>query len=74
MNDAHFAATARYLLQITSNGEWKTVAYLNDFEEAERTIEKVPAVRVFDTWKQANVQLRQRLGVQSRQDLKARRI
>jgi hypothetical protein len=70
MNDAHFAPTARYLLQIASNGEWKIVAYLNDFEEAKRTIDKVPAARVFDTWKQAEVQLHQRLGVQS----EARRI
>jgi hypothetical protein len=53
MNDTRFVPNARYLLQIASNGEWKTVAYLNDFEEAERTIEKVPAVRVLDTWKQA---------------------
>ena len=74
MNDTHFAPNARYLLQIASNGEWKTVAYVNDFEEAKRTIEKVPAVRVFDTWKQAEVQLRQRRGLQSSQDLETRRI
>jgi hypothetical protein len=73
MNDTHFAPNARYLLQIASNGEWKTVAYVNDFEEAKLTIEKVPVVRVFDTWKQSEVQLRQRL-LQSSQDLETRRI
>jgi hypothetical protein len=39
MNDAIFILTpARYLVQIASEGEWKTVAYLNDIEEAWRTI------------------------------------
>ena len=38
MNDTRFAPNARYLLKIVSNGEWATVAYLNDFEEAKRTI------------------------------------
>jgi hypothetical protein len=74
MNDTRFAPNARYLLKIVSNGEWTTVAYLNDFEEAKRTIEKVPAVRVFDTSNQAEVQLRKRLGVECSQDLEARRI
>jgi hypothetical protein len=40
-------------------GEWKAVAYLNDIEEAMRTAEKVPAVRVFDTWRKSEVQLQQ---------------
>jgi hypothetical protein len=29
MNDTRLVPKARYLLQIFSNGEWKTVAYLN---------------------------------------------
>jgi hypothetical protein len=59
VNDIRFVSNARYYLQIVSNGEWKTVAYLNDFEEAKPTIAKVPTVRLFDTWKQAEVQLAQ---------------
>jgi hypothetical protein len=56
MNDASFILTpARYLLQIAHEGEWKTVAYLNDLEEAWRTMENVPDLRVFDTWKNAEV-------------------
>lgn len=46
MNDVGFISIpARYLLQITSKGEWKTVAYLNDPEEARRTIERIPDLR-----------------------------
>ena len=56
MNDASFILTpARYLVQIANEGEWKTVAYLNDLEEAWRTMENVPDLRVFDTWKNAEV-------------------
>jgi hypothetical protein len=43
-------SSARYLLQIASKGEWKTVMYMNDLEEAWRTIAKTPDARVFDTW------------------------
>lgn len=42
----------RYLLQIVSTGEWKTVAYLNDLDEAWRTTAEVPNTRVFDMWRQ----------------------
>jgi hypothetical protein len=49
MNTGLFIPSARYLLQIDSNGEWRTVAYLNDSEEASRTMERVPALRVVDT-------------------------
>ena len=67
MNDASFILTpARYLVQIASEGEWKTVAYLNDIEEAWRTMENVPDLRVFDTWKNAGVRLRDRPRVSPR--------
>ena len=58
MNDGLFTPRARYLLQIDRNGEWKTVAYVNDSDEAARTMERVPALRVVDTWRNAVVQLR----------------
>jgi hypothetical protein len=47
--------TARYLLQIASSGEWKTVAYLNNLEEAWLTVEKTSDARVFDTVRQEPV-------------------
>jgi len=59
LSDTRSVSSARYLLQIVSMGEWKAVAYLNDIEEAMRTAEKVPAVRVFDTWRKSEVQLQQ---------------
>jgi hypothetical protein len=47
MNDACFIPTVRYLLQIASNtGEWKTVAYLNDPEEARRTMANVLVIGI----------------------------
>jgi hypothetical protein len=70
MNDVSFiSAPARYLLQIASEGEWKTVAYLNDLGEAWRTMEKVPDLRVFDAWKNAGVRLRDRPEVQRNRNL-----
>jgi len=42
--------TPRYLLQIISNGEWKTVAYEDTFDEVQYRTPKVPNIRVFDTW------------------------
>src|ERR1700730_2768187 len=73
VNDASLISTpARYFLQIASKGEWKTVAYLNDPEEARRTLEKVPDLRVFDTWKNAEVRLRDLPKVHREQDLLGR--
>jgi hypothetical protein len=73
MNDASFIPTSpRYLLQIASNGEWKTVAYLNDLEEARRTMEKVADLRVFDTWNNGPI-ARPSIG-SSDQDLVGRRV
>ena len=57
MNDARFTPTARYLIQIASKGQWKTVAYLNDLEEARSTMQNVPDLRVFDTWNNAQLRL-----------------
>ena len=75
MNDASFILTpARYLVQIACEGEWKTVAYLNDLEEAWRTMENVPDLRVFDTWKNAGVRLRDRPKFHRDQDLVGRRV
>ena len=58
MNETDLVPSARYLLQIRSKGEWNTVAYLNNFEEVKRTMEKVPALRVIDTWHRAEVRFR----------------
>ena len=58
MNETDLVPDARYLLQIHSKGEWNTVAYLNNFEEVKRTMEKVPALRVIDTWHRAEVRFR----------------
>ena len=75
MNDASFILTpARYLLQIAHEGEWKTVAYLNDLEEARRTMENVPDLRVFDTWKNAGVRLRDRPEFHRDQHLVGRKV
>ena len=58
MNETDLVPSARYLLQIRSKGEWNTVAYLNNSEEVKRTMEKVPALRVIDTWHRAEVRFR----------------
>ena len=75
MNDASFILTpARYLVQIACERGWKTVAYLNDLEEAWRTMENVPDLRVFDTWKNAGVRLRDRPEFHRDQHLVGRRV
>jgi hypothetical protein len=51
---------ARYLLQITSKGEWKTVAYLNDLQEIWDTMENVTDLGVIDSWINAEVRSRDR--------------
>lgn len=51
MDHPRFTPIARYLLQIASEGHWKTVAYLDDPEEVSRTIENVPDLRALDMWK-----------------------
>jgi hypothetical protein len=53
----NFTRTGRYHLQILSNTEWKTVAYLNDLEEVRTTMENAPDLRVLDTWENAEVRL-----------------
>jgi hypothetical protein len=75
MNDASFILTpAHYLVQIACERGWKTVAYLNDLEEAWRTMENVPDLRVFDTWKNAEVRLRDRPEFHRDQDLVGRKV
>jgi len=74
MSDVPFTHRARYLLQIDSNGKWKTVAYLNDREEATRTMEKVPALRVVDAWSNNVVQLHDRPKMPRDRDLIGRRL
>ena len=53
----NFTRAGRYHIQILSNTEWKTVAYLNDLEEVRTTLENVPDLRVLDTWDNAEVRL-----------------
>ena len=55
MDHLRFTPTARYLLQIASKGQWKTVAYLDDPEEVDRTIANVPDLRALDTWKNCEI-------------------
>jgi hypothetical protein len=53
--DPRITSTARYILQMASKGEWKTVVYINDLEEVRHTMENIPELRALDTWENVEV-------------------